>query len=198
VNPSSAAPARSSPGSGFKFWIADADGFLRTSALGLNRVSRIGPGGLFGGLVSQNHPDFKTLLADRIYQHFFNHGALTPAANDARLAARMQEIHDSLLAECARWGYRTPSSWESAAANIRSTLFPTRTGELFGYLRSAGLYPAFDPPTFNQYGGLVTSGFTAHPLLKQRHHLLHPRRIRPAPARRRHLAKAPACGCPAA
>lgn len=148
-----------SPGSGFKFWIADADGFLRTSALGLNRVSRNGPGGLFGGLVSQNHPDFKALLADRIYRHFFNHGALTPAANDARLAARMQEIRDSLLAECARWGYRTPANWESAAANIRSTLFPTRTGELFGYLRSAGLYPAFDPPTFSPYGGRVTHGF---------------------------------------
>ncbi|MCL4177641.1 MAG: lamin tail domain-containing protein [Verrucomicrobia bacterium] len=147
------------PGSGFKFWIADADGFLRTSALGLNRTSRIGPGGLFGGLVTENHPDFKTLLADRIYRHFFNNGALTRAANDARLADRMREVHDSLLAECARWGYRTPASWESAAASIRSTLFPTRTGELFGYLRSAGLYPAIDPPTFNQYGGLVTSGF---------------------------------------
>jgi hypothetical protein len=146
-------------GSGFKFWIADADGFLRTSALGLNRTSRLGPGGLFGGLVAENHTDFKTLLADRIYKHLFNNGALTPAANDARLAARMQEIHDSLLAECARWGYRTPANWESAAASIRANLFPTRTSQLVGYLRTAGLYPAFDPPTFNQYGGLVTNGF---------------------------------------
>jgi hypothetical protein len=146
-------------GSGYKFWIADADGFLRTSALGLNRTVRNGPGGFFGDLVAENSPDFKTLLADRIYRHFFNSGALTPAANDARLAARMQEIHDSLLAECARWGYRTPANWESAAASIRSTLFPTRTSQLFGYLRSAGLYPTFDPPTFNQYGGLVTNGF---------------------------------------
>lgn len=148
-----------SSGSGFKFWIADADGFLRTSALGLNRTAREGPGGLFGGLVAENHPDFKALLADRIYRHFFNSGALSPTANDTRLATRMQEIHDSLLAECARWGYRTPASWESAAATIRSSLFPTRTSQLFGYLRGAGLYPAFDPPTFNQYGGLVTNGF---------------------------------------
>jgi hypothetical protein len=148
-----------SPGSGFKFWIADADGFLRTSALGLNRTSRLGPGGLFGGLVAENHPDFKTQLADRIYRHCFNNGALTPAANDARLASRMQEIRDSLLAECARWGYRTPANWESAAANIRSNLFPTRTSQLLGYLRNGGLYPSFDPPAFNQYGGLVTNGF---------------------------------------
>jgi hypothetical protein len=147
------------PGSGFKFWLPDADGFLRTSALGLNRTSSLGPGGLFGGLVRENHPDFRMLLADRIYRHFFNDGALTPAANDARLAARMQEIRDSLLAECARWGYRTPADWESAAAAIRATLFPTRTSQLLGYLRTAGLYPAIDAPTFNQYGGLVPEGF---------------------------------------
>jgi len=146
-------------GSGFKFWIADADGFLRTSALHLNRTSRLGPGGLFGGLVAESDPDFRMLLADRIYRHFFNDGALTPAASDARLAVRMLEIHDSLLAECARWRYRTPDSWESAAASIRSTLFPTRTGELVGYLRAAGLYPAVDPPTFSQYGGPVARGF---------------------------------------
>lgn len=147
-------------GSGFKFWIADADGFLRPSALGSNRTSREGPGGLFGGLVSENHKDFRVLRADRIYKHFFNNGALTRGANDARLAARMQEIHDSLVAECARWGYRTPADWESAAATIRSSLFPTRTTQLLGYLRSAGLYPAFDPPTFNPYGGVVADGFT--------------------------------------
>jgi len=139
--------------------VADADGFLRTSALGLNRTVRDRPGGLFDGLAAESHPDFKTLLADRIYQHFFNMGALTPAANDAPLAARMQEIHDSLLAECARWGYRSPASWESSPASIRPSLFPTRTSQLFGYHRNAGLYPTFDPPTFNQYGGLVTSGF---------------------------------------
>lgn len=147
------------PGSGFKFWIADADGFLRTSALGLNRLARVGPGGLWGGLVSEGHPDFKMLVADRIYRHFYNAGALTPAANDARLAARMEEVRDSLLAECARWGYRTPANWESSAATIRTSLFPARTSQLVGYLRSAGLYPAFDPPVFSPYGGLVTNGF---------------------------------------
>ena len=147
------------PGSGFKFWMADADGFLRTGALGKNRLSNAGPGGLFGGLLAEGDPDFKTLLADRIYLHFFHGGALTPAANDARLAARMEEIRDSLILECARWGYRTPSNWEAAAEEIRSKLFPARTAELLGYLRRAGWYPDFDPPAFNQYGGLVAEGF---------------------------------------
>lgn len=146
-------------GTGFKFWEADADGFLRTSALGENRTANAGPGGIFGGLVSEGNSDFKTLVADRIYKHFFNNGALAPARNDARLAARMQEVHDSLIAECARWGYRTPSNWESAAATIRSTLFPKRTAELLGMLRTGGLFPKFDPPAFNLYGGWVTNGF---------------------------------------
>jgi hypothetical protein len=146
-------------GSGFKFWIADADGFLRTSALGSDRTSRVGPGGLFGGLVAEKNSDFKTLLADRIYKHFFNQGALTPAANTARLNRRMQEIHDSLLAECARWGYRSPANWESAAASIRTSLFPARTSELVRYLRGRGLYPALEPPSFSQYGGPVTNGY---------------------------------------
>lgn len=148
------------PGSGFKFWIADADGFLRTGALGLNRTGRVGPGSLFGGLMAERHPDFRTLLADRIYRHFFNGGALTPSANDARLAARMQEVRDSLILECARWGYRTPANWASAASAIRTSLFPARTTQLLGYLRNAGWYPAFDPPTFDRFGGLVARGFT--------------------------------------
>jgi hypothetical protein len=146
-------------GTGFKFWEADADGFLRTSALGANRTANAGPGGIFGGLVSEGNSDFKTLVADSIYRHFFNNGALTPARNDARLAARMQEVHDSLIAECARWGYRTPSNWELAAATIRSTLFPARSAELLGMLRARGLFPKFDPPAFNIYGGWVTNGF---------------------------------------
>ena len=146
-------------GTGFKFWIADADGFLRTSASGSNRTGSLGPGDLFGALVAEGHPDFKALLADRIYRHCFNDGALTPARNTSRLAARMGEIHDSLILECARWGYRTPSNWESAAATIRSSLFPVRTTQLISQFRSRGFFPAFDPPTFNQYGGTVTNGF---------------------------------------
>jgi hypothetical protein len=146
-------------GSGFKFWMADADGFLRTSALGADRASNRGPAGLFGALAEEGNPDFKMLLADRIYAGCFNGGPLTPARNDARLAARMAEVHDSLLAECARWAYRTPASWESAAATIRSSLFPKRTDQLVALLRAHGFLPAFDPPTFNRYGGLVAEGF---------------------------------------
>ena len=146
-------------GSGFKFWLADGDGYLQTSAMGLDNTASTGPAGLFGALVTEGAADFKTLVADRSYRQFFNGGALTPEKTRARLDARMTEVHDSLIAECARWGYRTPANWESAAQTIRDGLFPGRTAQLFGYLRNRGLYPAFDPPAFNQYGGLVPAGF---------------------------------------
>ena len=144
---------------GFKFWEADADGFLRTNALSLDRTANTGPAGMFGALVTEGHVDFKSLLADRIYRDYCNNGALSPAANDARLAARMAEVNDSLLAECARWGYQTPTNWLAGAANTRANLFPVRSAQMIAQLRSRGLYPAFDPPTFSPYGGLVTNGF---------------------------------------
>ena len=146
-------------GSGFKFWMADADGFLRTSALNQNRTSNTGPGGAFGALVAEGDPDFMTLLADRIYRHMHGDGALTPERNTARLLERMSEIQDSLVAECARWGYRTPENWNAAAAEIVDNLFPARTGQLLASLRSRGLYPAFDPPQYNQQGGEIEDGF---------------------------------------
>jgi hypothetical protein len=146
-------------GSGFKFWMADADGFLRTRALGRNATSNPGPAGLFGRLVSERDPDFMTLLADRIYRHMAHDGPLTPARNTARLTERMTEIQDALVAECARWGYRTPSNWQAAATDIIDTLFPERTDELVALLRNRGLYTNFDPPRFNQRGGSVPRGF---------------------------------------
>jgi hypothetical protein len=143
-------------GSGFKFWMADSDGFLRVTTA--NTVANTGPGGLMGKLRSDPGPDFKMLVADRIYKHFFNDGALTPARMSARLSARTAEIQDSIIAECARWGYRTPDTWADAAATIQTNMFPARSAQVFGYLRSAGLYPAFDVPALSQQGGLVTNG----------------------------------------
>ena len=143
-------------GTGFKFWVADADGFLRNNS---KTPGNAGPGGIFGALKTEGHPDFMTLMADRIYKHFFHDGALTPARNEARLNARMDEIYNSLVDECARWGERTPENWESAAQDIRDTMFTSRTSQLFNSLRSAGYYPAIDPPTLNPHGGTVSNGF---------------------------------------
>jgi hypothetical protein len=98
------------------------------------------------------------LLADRIYKHLFNDGALTTARCIDRLNARMEEIQDSLIAECARWRQQSPTSWESAANDIRTGLFQQRTSNLLGLLRGVGFYPSFDPPAFSSLNGGVPTG----------------------------------------
>ncbi len=143
------------PGSGFKFWLGDADGHLRSAS---DRTSNSGPGGLFGALVSEGQPDFMTLLADRTHRHLFNNGAMTPDRNVVRLEERMREIRDSLVVESARWGFRTPESWESAARNVINNLFPTQTDDLISRLRSRGLYPSLDAPVLSHHGGMLDKG----------------------------------------
>lgn len=140
------------PGSGFKFWLGDADGHIRPSS---DRTGNPGPGGIFGALVSEGHPDFMMLLADRAHRHLTQDGALTPARSIQRLRDRMEEIHNSLVAECARWGYRTPQNWESAAQDAISNFFPGQSATLLSRLRSRGLYPSLDAPQLSQYGGVV-------------------------------------------
>ncbi|MDF7799536.1 lamin tail domain-containing protein [Pontiellaceae bacterium B1224] len=145
-------------GSGYKFWMNDSDRFLRDGS-GDRLENTVGPGYIWSSLLSEAHPDFMMLLADRMYRNYFNNGAMTQAACDARLVARMDEIRDSFLAEAARWGYVTPESWETKGETIRSDMFPYRAGELIAQWRSFGWFPSFDPPTFNQYGGSVLDGF---------------------------------------
>jgi hypothetical protein len=135
-------------GSGFKFWMNDADGFLRTSALEKNSTNNQGPGFLFGGLANEQHPDFMMLLADHIHRHCHHNGALTPGRNLARLNRRMAEVQDSMIAEFARWGYRTPANWNAAADAIRDQLFPRRTMQLVDNFRNRGFYPAAEAPVF--------------------------------------------------
>jgi len=138
----SAGPVNPGPDftTGFKYWIADSDGFLRTSAMGKNRTSNKGPSDIFGMLVTERDPDFMALLEDRIGMHLSPGGALSPEANAARLAGRMAQIQDSLIAECARWGYQSPDSWIADAEDIYNGLFPDRTDQLLGYLRDRGWY----------------------------------------------------------
>ena len=140
------------PGSGFKFWLGDADGHIRT---GSDRTNNAGPGDLFGALVNQGHPDFMTLLADRAHMHLFNGGAMTPERNIVRLERRMKEIENSLVVEAARWGYRDPVSWENAAQNALDNIYPSQTQTMISRLRGRGLYPSLDAPELSQHGGAI-------------------------------------------
>ncbi|MDF7797979.1 lamin tail domain-containing protein [Pontiellaceae bacterium B1224] len=146
-------------GTGFKFWLNDPDGFVNDGRVGDDKsIGTYGPGGIWDGLHSEGHIDFKMLLADRIYKNFFNDGAMTHAPCSARLLARMDETRDSFLAECARWG-RSYTSWEADADAAYNTYFNHQADDMVAKWRTEGYFPSFDPPTFSQYGGAVLDGY---------------------------------------
>jgi hypothetical protein len=159
------------PGSGFKYYLNDADGWFcgswycaagdRTARGAPGRSGGDGPGSIFSMLFKEGHPDYRVLLADRIYRSLMNDGALTPSRNAARLLARCTEIERAFLAESARWNYLSPSEWASRRDQVLKNWLTTRTGQVLSDFRGAGFYPALDAPILNQQGGLVPSGFEA-------------------------------------
>lgn len=130
----------------------------QTNAVGLTNT--IKP--LFESLIQ--NPDFKMLLADRVYHHLFNNGALTDANAQARWLRLANQVEPAIAAESARWGdvrYDepiTPDDWRTARDHVLAQM-KGNGANLIGQLRELGYYPPFDPPAFNQQGGLVEKGF---------------------------------------
>ncbi|MEW6158284.1 MAG: lamin tail domain-containing protein [Verrucomicrobiota bacterium] len=157
------------PGSGFKFYLNDADGYFcgpwycaagdRTGRGAPGRAAGDGPGSLFSMLYKEANSDYRTLLADRIYKAFFNGGALSVAQTQQRLSQRCQEIQRAFIAESARWNYLTPAVWASRRDSALTAWLPRRSSEALSQFRNAGFYPSLDAPVLNQQGGIVTSGF---------------------------------------
>jgi len=149
------------PGNGFKFWLGDADGHIRSAG---DRTGNSGPAGLLGALRQEAHPEFMTLFTDRAYQHLFNDGALTAERSIERLQRRLDEVENSILVESARWGFRSPNSWQSAAQNAISDILPSQGRNLISRLKSRGLYPSVDAPVLSQHGGVLDP---KHPITLQ-------------------------------
>lgn len=138
----------------FKFYLKDADGYLRNPG---HSVDDDGPLDLMAELASEGDPEYEMLLADRIHKHFFNDGALTPSENIARLQDRKDEAQLSILTESARWGYRSPSSWESYQNSLLNNQFPGQTATMISKFKTAGMYPDIGAPIYSQHGGALGS-----------------------------------------
>jgi hypothetical protein len=130
----------------------------QTNAVGLTNT--IKP--LFEALIQ--NPDFKLLLADRVYKALFHDGALSDAQAQERWRRLAQTVAPAIVAESARWGdvrYDepiTPADWRKASEHVLAQM-NGNGAKLIGQLRALGYYPALDPPLFNQPGGLVDKGF---------------------------------------
>ncbi len=161
------------PGAGFRFFLNDADGYLNGTTnvwdsngnnTGYNTPSNRtlpgdGPGGIFSSLFIAADPDYRTLLADRIQRHFIRPGGvMTAGANKARLSQRLAQVDRAIIAECAKWGYRTTTTWRTQRDYTLATWFDTRATDVTGQYRTTGFYPSFEAPTFSQQGGSVSSG----------------------------------------
>ena len=134
----------------FKFFIKDADGWLRGPS---NSVTHQGPLDLMSRLRQEAHPDYEILLADRIHKHFFNNGALTAGAAISRLQKRVDEIEVSFLAESARWNMQSPTSWRSYQTNLMRSTLRRLSRDMVAKYRAAGLYPSITAPTFSPDAG---------------------------------------------
>ena len=100
-------------GHGFKFVLNDADGYLPYAPYGVNVINRTtrstpgkaagdGPGSLFSMLFRDGGKDYRALLADRIQRSYIAAGgAMTPAANAARLTELCNSITNSMRLEAA-------------------------------------------------------------------------------------------------
>jgi hypothetical protein len=117
---------------------------------------------LFHGLIQ--NPDFKMSFADRMYKHLSHNGALTDANSQARWLKISNMINRAIVGESARWGdqrYDTPISrddWLKARDNVLDQM-EGNAAKLIALARAMNYYPNLDPPTFNQQGGRIESGF---------------------------------------
>jgi hypothetical protein len=125
-----------------------------------------GPLGVYGRLKADS-AEFRLRFADRVHQHLFNDGALTPEQAAARLLRNTDVIQSAVIGESARWGdklhpdrpYTRDNEWLVEKQRLLLEYFPRRTAVLLDQLRGAGLYPNVEAPRFNQHGGDFLPGF---------------------------------------
>jgi hypothetical protein len=149
-------PPESPLGVPFKFFLKDADGYLRGHSAG--RARHNGPMNLFRELRSEKDPEFLTLAGDIIHRYFFNNGPMTTDQLVNRLQKRVDETKVSFIAESARWARtvgRTYDNWEREMNTYLTRNLPrVESGMLTAY-KSAGLYPDLPAPVFSQHGGNI-------------------------------------------
>ena len=114
--------------------------------------------------------DFRRLFADRAYQHTHHDGVLSDPTFKARFDAYKDKLDLAIRADQMRWTSDTRGQfpnrmfthddWQDRIDRVRSNTQDNVT-EFINAFRSKGLYPAINPPEFNQRGGDVAPGFQA-------------------------------------
>ena len=137
-------------------------------------INRVNVGGVVNPHVLMDrlasNADFRMLLADRIYEQFYNDGTLTREQTTNRYTALADEIRGAIVGESARWGDEprpsrpyTRKDWENEVGRLVNQYFSGRTQTVLNQLKSRGWYPSVEPPTFqirgaDLHGGYVSTG----------------------------------------
>ena len=121
--------------------------------------------------------EYRMLFADRVQEHMFQDGVLTPEQAARLFLRRIAEVDRAVVAESARWGdhrrdvnagrwrpdqfdlFTRDEHFLAQQEFIVDRYLPVRTGIVVEQLRRRNLYPDVAAPELNQYGGLVTPGF---------------------------------------
>jgi hypothetical protein len=109
------------------------------------------------------NPDFRMELADRLYKHLFNDGALSDANAQARWIEINSAIEQAIIAESARWGDTrenapiTQEDWFKARDDVLAQM-EGNAARLIALARQAGYYPAIDPPLLSRHSSTVVAG----------------------------------------
>ncbi|NOZ39766.1 MAG: hypothetical protein GXP24_06020 [Planctomycetes bacterium] len=166
---------RESADEGFRFFIHDNEHSLGSN--GTQNIDRTGPFNKGNeDVFAQFNPqylhqdllaneEYRVRFADHVQKHFFNDGALTPAASIARLLDRKNEVDPAIIAESARWGDskrttpRNKTDWQNEINWLTNTYFPGRSDTVLGQLQGDGLVASITAPAFNQQGGPISSDF---------------------------------------
>ncbi|WP_442481650.1 chitobiase/beta-hexosaminidase C-terminal domain-containing protein [Aeoliella sp. SH292] len=155
----------------WRFYVWDAERTLENpSQVGVGPASD--PTGLWLHLSTM--PEFRLRFADRVQEHFFNDGALTPENTISRYEARAEEVDQAIIAESARWGsyrvdvaprggpgelYTRDDQWEQELTRLVENYFPVRTANVLTNFINEGLFPNLSAPLMSHLGGTVESGF---------------------------------------
>jgi hypothetical protein len=158
---------------GFLFFAHDAEHTLLSETenrtgpypAGSTSVLKSSPQYVFQQLSA--NAEFRLRVADRVHQHFFNGGALTPESARARLWRRKTEIDRAVVGESARWGdakratpFTRDVDWIREINRVYTNYMSRRSDVVLGQLRAKSLYPTTVAPTFSQHGGPVPAGYS--------------------------------------
>jgi hypothetical protein len=149
------AARRRAPGAKFQFLVWDGEQVLQGLRDDTVNSPFEAPFGLDEEL--RANAEYRLAFADRVQKHFFDDGALTPSAVEARWMKRAHEIDLAIIAESARWGayrrsppYTRDQDWLAEQNRLRQTYFPQRTKIVLRQLQDAGLYPKVYAPIWSR------------------------------------------------